>query len=223
MKKVFLDNEYYQKKSRLLLLKEKKYMMGYDLCSRWLEEMKETNEKNSHNYWFCYYCLGVASWGLEKFELALDYFDITEEYTEQIRDIIKTRTMKAMCYVALESKDKALKEYDDSLEKCNALLDIIEVGSQEQKGILHCKASLLMNEGDLLEDTEMMLNSIGIYKYLLNEDELTNQILERKIQTGYNAIKKIYIKYNQQDKIDFLINKINSPFLRRKFLTSTSL
>lgn len=216
-------NEYYQQKARILLLKEKKYFKGYDLCMRWLSKMNKAKESDMHNYWFCYYCLGVAAWGTGDYALALKHFNKTEEFTEQIRDIIKTRTMKAMCYVSLKDDKRAESEYNKSINKCNELLNSVENTTEAYKGVLHCKASLLMNKGDLLEDDNMIYESIGIYKYLKDSDDISNQILESKIDTGYEAIKRIYIKHNNHNKLENLERKIESIFLKRKNLTSLSL
>lgn len=179
----------------------KKYFRTYDLVINLLSKIKNDNNNVINKDFFrCYiYASNCARrLGLNNNELGIEYAKKALEYAYAEGDIIMGYDALATCYRSAGEIGLAIYYYDKCIEIYNTWLNSLNDFLVVDRNKVNLnRINVIHNKADMLKDVDLILESIQMYKKLLNLEGLDSKLIQIKIDNAYKNIDEILReKYN---------------------------
>lgn len=201
-----------------LLYVDMNYQGAYYLSELWIKKIEYENLIcSAYQLWVSYYYLGVANWGLakyqgqkKKYQDSIDTLSKSLKFTIEQIDKIRSKIMIASCYQDMGIIKKALNIYNECLRLCN---------NKNELTYKKTKASLLNNMGEALKQEQYYYDSIKIFEEIIEEiyliDESSTKTVLNKIDNNYKELYELYISKHDQLSAKRVIEKIHNIELRQ--------
>lgn len=176
-----------------ILFIKKQWLKGYSATMQLIQQLDDSQQNYIKDMYFCNTYLSIGSRRLGDNKSAISFGESALEYSTSVNQNLFIYNTLANCSREDEDYDKAKKYYDINIETCNRLLVNLneDYFINDKLSMLERKADAVHNKGEMLDDSELIYESINIYKKLSYEN-YNKEAMNKNIANAYKNLNRIH-------------------------------